>query len=459
MSLRTPGRTLAAVVVVWLLSQGVVPAQPAPEPAPVQADYGEALLRDWIQPEYPATARKAKLEGRVEVEFVVGLDGRVSQAEVRDSTGEVFNDAALAAVRRWTFSPALEEAKPAPSALTVPIVFRLAQLKQKKAPLMPPDELLPRPVKLTRAKIKSAPDPEYPEELEDQKIPGEVQIEFTVDESGTVRAPRVLWASHAAFVEMSLRALEKTQFEPARQGPLPKSAKMQYPVEFASLGAKRAEILEANHITLTGETTAGVLPIPFVLVDPVYPIEHLLAGEGGTAVGEFTVDLNGRTKEVTVISATAPEYGASLRAAMDTWSFKPAVGNGAFVPVRLRVTHEFTPPASGPVARLAEAVRPGGGGVGPPTGLDEKLKPLWRGFPVYPAVLHDEQIKGSAEIEFIIDRAGRARLPRVKSASRDEFGWAAATAINQWVFERPRRKGEPVDVTVAIPVSFVPPKQ
>jgi TonB family protein len=434
-----------------------LPAQPAN--APIQADFGDAVLRNWIQPEYPAAARKAKLEGTVVVEFVVGLDGRVSQATVAESTDGAFNDAALAAVRRWAFDPALEEGKPAVSAMTVPVVFRMAQLKQKRVPLLPPDELMPRSMKVTPAKIKSAPEPEYPDELEEQKLPGEVQIEFTVDENGAVRAPKVLWASHAAFVEMSLRALDQTRFEPARQGPLPKSAKMQYPVEFESAGAKRADILEANHLLVVGDTVPPVPPMPFVFTEPVYPLAHLLAGEEGSAVGEFTVDANGRVKDPVVTSASAPEYGAALLAAMESWSFKPAVDNGDFVPVRLRVTHEFKPPLSGAVARLVEALRPGGAGVSGASGLDKSLKPLWRGFPVYPAKLRAEALPGSAVIEFIIDREGRARVPRVKSATRDEFGWAAATAISQWVFERPMRKGEPVDVTVIIPVNFVPPKQ
>jgi len=61
-------------------------------------------------------------------------------------------------------------------------------------------------------------------------------------------------------------------------------------------------------------------------------------------------------------------------------------------------------------------------------------------------------------IEFIIDRDGRCRLPRVVSASQPEFGWAAAAAINQWVFAPPTKGGQPVDVKVNIPVDFPPPK-
>ena len=427
-------------------------------PAPLQGDYGDAALRDWVQPEYPEAAKKAKLEGIVDVDLVVGADGKVERAEIQNSTNEVFNEAALSAVRRWTFSPALEEGKPVASGLTVPVVFQLAQLKQKRVPITPPDQQRPRAAKLKPAKFTTAPDPDYPAELEERKIPGQVQIEFTVDAAGTPRAPRVLWASHAAFVEMALRALEKTKFEPARQGLLTKATTMQYPVEFISTGTRRPEILAANQMTMMGDKRPEVEPTPFVLIEPVYPREHLLAGEEGTATAEFTVGPKGNTTEVTIISASAPEYGAALLAAVQAWGFKPASTDGASVPIRLQVIYGFVPPSSGNALRLAEALRPGGAGVGGASGLDQKLKPLWRGFPVYPAALFAEQLKGSAEIEFIIDRDGRARLPRVKSATREEFGWAAATAISQWVFDRPTRKGEPVDLTVTIPVNFTPPK-
>ena len=198
--------------------------------------------------------------------------------------------------------------------------------------------------------------------------------------------------------------------------------------------------------------------MPFVLIEPVYPREHLLAGEEGTATVAFTVDPKGRTAEVTLVSASAPEYGAALLAAVQAWGFKPAVSEGELVSMQLQVIYAFATRPGGAVARLVDKLRPGGEGIGGPAGLDQKLKPLWRGFPVYPAALREEQVRGAAEIEFIIDRDGRVRLPRVKSATREEFGWAAATAISQWVFERPMRKGEPVDVTVTIPVSFTPPK-
>lgn len=434
--------------------------QPAAPTTPLAgADFGDASLRNWVQPAYPEAAKKQKLEGRVDVQFVVGLDGVVSQAAVKDTTNDIFNEAALAAVRQWTFSPGLEAGKPVASGMEVAVVFQLAQLKQKQVPVTPASSnQLPHGAKVKEAKFTTAPDPDYPAELEERRLPGQVQIEFTVDTEGVARTPKVLWASHAAFVEMALRALEKTKFVPAHQGLLAKASTMQYPVEFTSLGVKRAEILEANQLTLVDDMKPGVEPTPFVLIEPVYPREHLLAGEEGTATAEFTVTAKGSTDEVTIISSSAPEYGAALQAAVEAWGFKPASTDGVSVPVKMRVVYGFVPPTAGNGLRLLEALRPGGEGVGGPAGLDQKLKPLWRGFPVYPAALQAEPLKGSAEIEFIIDREGRVRLPRVKSATREEFGWAAATAISQWVFERPVRKGEPVDITVTIPVNFNPPK-
>lgn len=418
----------------------------------------DASLRNWVQPQYPAEAKKARLEGEVQVEFVVEADGHVTRASVKESTHKQFEAAALEAVEQWTFAPALEEGRPVASAMRAPIRFTAAQWKQKSMPLYPQPDQMPRPLKLTPAKAVFAPDPEYPPELEEQKIAGEVQMEFAVDETGQVRDPKVLWASHPAFVETSLRAMEKTRFEPAHQGPLPKSSSKRYPVAFQSLTAKRAEVLAANRLEVLGESALRVLPQPFVLTTPVYPHARILAGDKGTATAEFTVTEQGEVTGVAITAASQPEFGAALRAAVESWIIQPGVNDdGSRAVVKMRATHDFVPPESGPVARLVPDLREGGAGVPGAAGLDERLKPLWRGFPVYPAELREAGATGEAVIEFIIDRGGRVRLPRVKSATREEFGWAAANAISQWVFAPPRRQGEPADVKVSIPVQFTPP--
>lgn len=441
----------------WLAALALVAATPAGW-GQIEEVSGAAALREWVQPAFPDEARRQKLEGRVVVEFVVDASGAVREATIAESTAGFFEEPALVAVRQWKFAPALDEGKPVECGMSVPIEFPLAQLKQKRVPVAPPPHLMPRAAKRLPARAIRAPDPEYPAEFEERKLPGEVQLELTVDATGRVLTPRVIWASHAAFVEEALRAAEASTFEPARQGVLARASTLRYPVSFVSFGAKRADILAANRVRLEEGPAVDVLPEPFALADPVYPFELLLAGTGGAAEVSFTLGAGGYVSNVTLVAASHPEFGAALVAAVEGWAFRPALKEGARVPVRLRVAREFAAP-TGAEARLVGLLSGDAGAIAGPGGLDGRLTPLWRGFPGYPNALRAEAVKGEAEIEFIIDRAGRARLPRVVSATRPEFGWAAATAINQWVFARPRRGGEPTDVRVRIPVNFTPPAE
>lgn len=427
---------------------------------PTAGVHGAAMLRDWVQPAYPEAARKDRLAGQVLVDLVVSEQGAVTEAAVRESTAGMFEEPALAAVRQWTFSPALDEGRPVAMGMTVKIEFSPAQLKQKRAPIAPGrSDLLPGPAKKSPPRPVRAPDPGYPEELEEKRLPGQVDLELTVDPEGRVAAAQVRWASHPAFVEEALRAAEATEFEPARQGLLKRPATMRYPVEFRSFGAKRADILAANGLRLAeGAVGPDVLPEPFALAPVVYPQAALLAGRGGEAEVEFLLGEDGYTSELKLIEASEPDFGAALLAAVDGWALQPARHGPeqARVSVRLRVRHVFAPPTGGNEARLAALVATDPAAVSGARGLDGGLRPLWRGFPVYPSALKAEGATGRAEVEFIVDRGGRVRLPRIVSATRPEFGWAAATAVQQWVFARPRREGQAVDVRVSVPVNFAP---
>lgn len=422
--------------------------------AEVTVDFGAAILDTWVQPAYPDAARKAKQEGTVLVEFVVEADGTVTRAQVVESDGLVFDAAALEAVRQWHFRPALEEAKPAASAMRVPVVFSLQQLRQKKPPLMPPEIHLPVALKVEPAQAEGDINPDYPSELDALLLPGVVRIRFVVDPAGTAQQLQVLFASHPAFVETALRTLERAKFVPARQGPLTRPFTIEYPVGFQSFGAKPADALAANHLAVIGDGMG--VPSPAMLNQPIYPRDALLAGATATVAAEFTVNPQGMVEDIAFPDGTGSDFEGALRAAIESWVFQPARGDGGTVAVRLRVTHEFSPnPAE---ARLALLFQPGGEGIKGPSGLDQRLKPLWRGFPVYPQQLLAAKPSGQATIEFVIDRDGRARVPRVVEATAPEFGWAAMAAITQWVFERPRRGGEPVDVLVRVPVEFQPPR-
>ena len=57
-------------------------------------------------PQYPESARKRGIEGWVELAFTVQPNGSVDDVEVRNaSPADVFDDAAIRAVRQWKFEP------------------------------------------------------------------------------------------------------------------------------------------------------------------------------------------------------------------------------------------------------------------------------------------------------------------------------------------------------------------
>ena len=80
-----------------------------------------------VKPKYTAEAMRAKIQGRVKVQVVVGTDGRVDRARVLESLDKDLglDEAALAAIKQWTFEPGKLNGKAVPVASDLVIEFRL----------------------------------------------------------------------------------------------------------------------------------------------------------------------------------------------------------------------------------------------------------------------------------------------------------------------------------------------
>lgn len=74
---------------------------------------------------YPAGARSDDVEGDVGVEIVVDREGRVVEARVARPAGHGFDDAALAAIRRYRFTPAQREGRAVRVRMPWSVQFRL----------------------------------------------------------------------------------------------------------------------------------------------------------------------------------------------------------------------------------------------------------------------------------------------------------------------------------------------
>lgn len=74
---------------------------------------------------YPEMARRAGIEGRVTVQFIVNENGQVENPRVIRGIGGGCNEAALEAVKQANFIPGMQRGRPVRVQYSLPIVFRL----------------------------------------------------------------------------------------------------------------------------------------------------------------------------------------------------------------------------------------------------------------------------------------------------------------------------------------------
>lgn len=99
------------------------PARPTEPVRPGGKISTPTKLRD-VAPIYPPLAQAARVQGVVILEAVIGEDGRVRDARVLQSI-PLLDQAALAAVRRWEYSPTRLNGVPVAVVMTVTVKFAL----------------------------------------------------------------------------------------------------------------------------------------------------------------------------------------------------------------------------------------------------------------------------------------------------------------------------------------------
>ena len=86
--------------------------------------------------------------------------------------------------------------------------------------------------------------------------------------------------------------------------------------------------------------------------------------------------------------------------------------------------------------------------------FDEAPMPLRTQAPVYPDSLRREGISGLVSISVSIDESGNVASTSVSKSSNPAFDQAALDAVARWKFKPAKKAGQPVAVTVVLPVRF-----
>lgn len=208
---------------------------------------------------YPDLARRAGIEGRVIVQFVVDTDGKVVDPVIVRGIGSGCDEEALRVVRTATFKPGMQRGLPVRVKMSLPIIF---DLDGEDAPPPPPREpgvsepgrpVNPpgQPVQLDSAGnpvevfviVEKMPEliggldglqasMVYPEIAAKAGVQGRVIVQFIVMPDGSVFDARVVRGIGAGCDEEALRVVRTARFNPGRQRDVAVPVKMSLPITF-----------------------------------------------------------------------------------------------------------------------------------------------------------------------------------------------------------------------------------
>ncbi|HEY4183028.1 MAG TPA: TonB-dependent receptor [Kofleriaceae bacterium] len=134
--------TIAALLFGTLVSVSQATAQSVTPPA----------VSSYVEADYPQAARDAGKEASVDLEIIVGADGAVLDAKVTAPVGDGFDEAALAAVRKFVFTPANKDGVPTAARIQYRYTFTLST---------PPPPVAIAPIEdIAPAAAVTAPPPE-----------------------------------------------------------------------------------------------------------------------------------------------------------------------------------------------------------------------------------------------------------------------------------------------------------
>lgn len=170
-----------------------------------------------VTPVYPQAAQAERVQGIVQLEVIIGVDGKVREGRVTRSVA-FLDDAAIEAVRQWEYTPTELDGKFVPVVMPVTVSFNM-DVGRPEPPLNP----APWPAAAGAARIggnitvprqtKNA-RPDFPSGARSRgRNEGAVLLELLLGTDGKVQDVRVLRSS-PLFDENAIKAARKWEFEP-----------------------------------------------------------------------------------------------------------------------------------------------------------------------------------------------------------------------------------------------------
>ena len=232
-------------------------------------------FRSALAESYPEGLRGSGMEGTVTVAFVIDADGVVRDAGVVDSPHPEFGAASVAAVQRLRFEPATVGSAAVAVRVTQPVEWRspvppvaVAAEEPEEAADSELAAMIDAAIELREAttlprttnerRFADALARTYPAALRNAGRGGSVIVRFIVGVDGRTYEARALTATHPAFIEPALRALEHLRFQPGEKDGVVVPVWVQQPIVWTAQHARSSEA----HDRRDGGTRAPRLRIP-----------------------------------------------------------------------------------------------------------------------------------------------------------------------------------------------------
>jgi TonB family protein len=241
-------------------------AQPARSDAIAAASDSPASedvsFRTMMPPVYPPSAVAARVSGNVMLKVHVDAQGNPESAAV-DSVdppeAAVLSDAAIAAVMRWKFNPALRDGIAVADDIRVPVDFRVDEGEEVSGAAQATAANVARAIPASYRKLSP---PVYPASSVVSGIEGVVFVTAAVDTDGHVTSASV---DHAEPVvasvlgDAAIKAVKSWTFNPATQNAKAIASRIVVPLRFALSDPKTVP---------TGAVPANALEIIDIVAHP-----------------------------------------------------------------------------------------------------------------------------------------------------------------------------------------------
>ena len=212
-------------------------------------------------------------------------------------------------------------------------------------------------------------------------------------------------------------------------------------------------------LLLSSALTAGAArtsPSPISGPVPIYPPALAEEGKVGTVTVEFSVGLDGRTRDPVVKSSDDPAFTAAALTALEAWTFRPGTKDGEPVEMRVALPFQFKPSPADQLNRLlkrkvftelnAEIIEV--------KDLGERPKPTKRVKPMYPRSKQGSNEDVTVRVRFVIGPDGLTYNPEVLSEPPADFVVPALITVSGMQFKPVLKDGKPVYVRMTMPLKF-----